>query len=504
MNRTKRSNRRHLLVCGLATVMAACSGSQGTGGDKQAPTDIQALVDINSGGPYYIEIQVHRIADNGLVYDTGRQAVSPITTVGDPNIGRDLLHVVTDLDPDSNFVFEASLFNTADLTIAAVATATPVQQLTNGPGETTYVKLTIDLNTGSTTSPSPTDITAVTDNIPVLDDGFIADAPCVNDVDSGVDDPVLTSHLSFSATDLDANDPTTYFAAVIGNSADVTVVSPNADLFTLLPASGGLATFAFNMTSANEVVYVLYGALDTKNQLSYRIAAFDPTEATFSNVARGEGYGIYTPDGHHLAIGVFKNLDDSKVFAITRVNNTDTTVNSGNLQVWPNASVASLNAYENDDAGLEYLLRVEFDRPDLASGGDTTPIVDRIDYTFASTSATFATVAPNVFYSLDQELKTGDNLTTVTSVAVGSSSSSGGVLTISPSSGTFNQPVGQYYFSSVAGGEYPIGSLLETPAVYAPAASYGLAIPEYLPAGTYTLKTCSYGDVCSTATVTTP
>ncbi len=375
----------------------ACSSQSDT-----STTDIQASVALTSDVAK-IDITVHQLSNGALLYYSGKQDVDSTTF---PN--RKSLERSVKLPASTDMLFDASAY---DVDGNLVAVALTIQQSTQPPGVDTQVLIVIDLNpTQNGGNNSGTDITAVTDNIPVL-------------VPPQVDTlPSIGGHitLTYQASDADwPGDPMetmTFFSTIL--TGNVTPDPGDADLF----AQGSTFGFTFN---DDQEVQILCGVVDRFHQAGYAVIVLDPSTGLFQVTEQTEGYAIMVGDDGSTGLPRLAHHDDpastptnpppasgTVVLAVVRhgmlntteidqaINRADdsTQVTPLNEAIWQTGTggVRSFNKYvaptqPGMPTSYVYKLRVEL----IGSGAETAPdqVNDIIDtMTFGGTASVFGFV----------------------------------------------------------------------------------------------------------------
>ncbi len=356
----------------LFTAVVALGGcaSRSSIPSNESSVDIQAsttaTIDVK-----FIEIIVHQLSDGSLVYDSGIQPSSDFQDT------RQHLEEEVALQGATDFTFDANAF---DVNKTFLKAGNQVQEATQPAGQSTSVLIVIDLNSGDTNPTAETDITAVTDNIPVI-------YPPTLTSSSGV----FTLH--YKATDIDqsadggpidSNETLTFFSSVLAGNVDL---SSNTlpGLFT----EGPDFNFAF---LDSQPVKILSAVVDRLNQLTFAITEIDPTTGAFQTVEYGEGYALFdgntltpTPKKAHdrstgdptgpyngpIAVAVLKHgvpgpgTTRANSFSVEAISRSDDSlvVTPNNVAFWNEGAVQSFNRYEEqpDSSGtivIDFKLRV--------------------------------------------------------------------------------------------------------------------------------------------------
>ncbi len=442
-----------LTASALAAALAlsgamSCSSKDSTPDDSDGTSNVDLLAGIlMTSDVKYIDIKVTRLSDHKLMYYSGIQPavdgnvpIPPATT--GPWQGREYLERVVSLAADTDYLFDATAYpsvdgtpppDPADTNTADDKFALTVQQQTLHVGQTTKVLIVIDLNPTGNNNNSGTDITAVTDNFPVMDTPSLSNAdPTSPDVPSFGN--LIT--LTYTATDADiGNDPLErliYFTTVLSNGAFATADDGTSNYPLDLFAVGDTTDFYMNGP-----MDILAGVTDRFGRVAYQIMHLDPSTSEFEVTSTGEGYAVFTtaPDTIDAvvlkippAIDSDRNLDAASqgtIQLITRATTVQQDDGAGDtnnstvpdeLAFWNGGKVESFNAYETeDDAGNItelYKLRVGLDydtsTPPVAGIIDTVELnmsVDGIHMDFFNpVEESGATIPDPAITAVDPEL----------------------------------------------------------------------------------------------------
>ncbi len=513
----RRGPTRHL----VATVLFLAGGcaSKASIPANDSDVDIQASTTATSDVKY-IEIIVHQLSDGSLVYNSGLQPSSDFQDT------RQHLEEVVALTGATDFLFDAKAF---DVDKNLLKNGNQVQEATQPAGVSTTVLIVIDLNSGDTGVTSPADITAVTDNIPVLEP------------------PTLTQSggamvLNYNATDLDqsadggpidSQETLTYFTSVLAGNVDI-----SANLVPGLFTEGQTFTFSFNDT---QPVKILSAVVDRLNQLTFAITDIDPVTGAFQTVEYGEGYALFDgntltpspkkvharnaddptgPPSGPIAVVVLKHGSPSTGgittsapanFSVEAISRSDDSlvVTPNNVAYWNSGVVASFNRYEeqpdaNGNIVIDFKLRVLIGAPTGTSFVNSPP-PSLIDDTIK-----FAADGNNHFVFTQEGAEQATlPIPLIGSVTGGTSPGAAAELDGSWFDGSYNMPNSndtnpglderQIYLQDVndpTNYVFPVSVALVSGGS---GSEVTFQIPTSATSGTYTAVLCTYGRDCTTA-----
>ncbi len=435
---------------------AACSSKDSTPPDD-SDTDIQAVGSTDD--VKYIDITVTRLSDHALVYYSG---ILPSSNY--QNMRQALEEHVT-LQASTDFLFDANAYDTNKVLLASALT---VQKATQPAGVPTTVLIVIDLGGGGTDS-SNVDITAVTDNIPVLS------PPSLSTLPSAGGQVTLT----YLATDadwptIDPSETMTFFSAVLSGNAT--------------PMSGSLFTLGQSYTvtlNDDQPVEILCVVVDRFDQANYLIMEMDPSSGEFHLAEQGDGFAVISPlSTRTLAnaaaaspppitgqvdVVILQREEVSEIQAIVRAS-LASQVTPDDVAIWEEGTVKSFNIYEEQP-------------------GQTPPVDHKIRVAVPG-GATIDTLkfypGPLVTFNADAQEGTSLANPTITSQSPGGSLTAGTPASIT---GTNFTGLSTLYLESSGGTFYPLSPGGET------GTSVSTVIPAGVPAGTYTLQLFTYGRI---------
>ncbi len=421
-----------------------------------------------------------------------------------------MLEVNVALAGGTDFVFDANAY---DVNQAFLKAGNTVQEATQPAGHSTTVLIVIDLNSGDTNPTGPADITAVTDNIPVLYPPTLTGSGST-----------YTLHYQATDADLDADggpidsqETLTYFSSILAGN-----VSGQTDLFT------EAQDFTFTINDS-QPVRILSAVVDRLNQLTYAITVIDPTSGSFQTVEYGEGYALFDdntiipsprvahharqtgdPTGPHtgpIAVTVLKHQIPAQdglpagqaVEAISR-SEISLTVTPANVAYWDGGVIQSFNRYEeqpdmNGNIVIDYKLRVQIPAPPGSKAPASGLIIDTVKFMPSAGSFIFA---PDI----------QENSAFLPTPEIDSVTDENGSATFAPGDQAVvagNDFMGaipmineiddrQVYLQQSGQYSYPVklnSTDFETGLTF--------FLPEDISSGSYDLVVCNYGRICTTA-----
>ncbi len=502
---------RSTLHLALFVALAGCASKSSIPANDSS-VNIQASTTATSDVKF-IEIIVHQLSDGSLVYDSGIQPSSDFQDT------RQHLEENVPLQSSTDFLFDAKAF---DVNQVLLKNGNQVQEATQPAGTSTTVLIVIDLNAGDTGVTSPADITAVTDNIPVIYPPTL--------VQSGG-----SYTLNYKATDtdqdadggppIDSNETLTFFSSILSGNVDLSA-NVNPGLFT----EGQTFSFVFN---DNQPVRILSAVVDRLNQLTFAITEIDPSTGSFQTVEYGEGYALFDdntivpgtkkshdrntgsapqpdPTGPHsgtIAVTVLKHVippangivGTVAVEAITRSDDS-LVVTPNNVAYWDSGVVQSFNRYEeqpNSDGTIivDYKLRVQVPTPaDTLSAPASGFTIDTMKFIPSSGSFIASSdlqeagaVLPTPSINMVTDGSGGTDFAPGSAVIVDGADFSGGI--------PFAVEIDDRQIYLQQGGTYAYPVNISSPD-YQSVFSFGL--PANIGAGTWDVVVCSYGRICVT------
>ncbi len=509
------------LAAAVALALGSCA-SKSSLPDGDSAVNIQASTDTTSD-VHYIDIKVHQLSDGSLVYNSGLQ---PSMNFQDT---RQALVEQVGLKASTDYLFDATAYQTLDPS-SVVAVSLTVEMATLAPGQTTNVLIVIDLNPEGP-GVGPADITAVTDNIPIINPPTLTGSA-----------PTFTLH--FSATDAeldgdagpptDPNETLTLFSSVLAGNVDI---SANTDPALFTEGSDFVFTF-----KDGQPVKILSAVVDRLNQMSFAITDIDPASGSFQTVEYGTGYALFDeniiipaprkvhgrvtigdPTGPHtgeIAVAVLKHgqppADPTSpaTFSVEAIAHSDDSlaVTPANVAFWNEGAVASFNRYEEqpDMSGnivVDLKLRVAISPPPLGTVVTATPapstIYDTIKFVsdgnghflFADEAQEQATLPRPSISDVTPPMGSPG-----ASIMVGGAFFAGAYDMSAVTLLDYANDQRQVYLqmTDALSGQldyaYPHASSLATDG-----SALTFSIPSPITAGTYDLVVCTYGRICTSA-----
>ncbi len=278
-----------LVAALMAVSLGACSSK-----DSNVP-----IATMNLDGTVDMSEEVDLIEFQGFYLDTGRLSFDVSVSATELIDGRYEAVLSEQLSPDTEMLFKAIAYRdtgnidpqTGKEIYTEVGAALPVQKPTGDANTFTNVLLVIELNPDAGGSDSSGgDITAITDNFPIIQTVSMSGLPRDGDL-----------NLQTVASDVDPSDFASIYYVILSGNVNVDEDYPDSPLL-FIPGvddgNGNMDQFTFELND-NTVATIVAFAVDIYGRCTYQ-AYHVQQDPEFERIAEGDCYAYFDQSGRIL------------------------------------------------------------------------------------------------------------------------------------------------------------------------------------------------------------